>query len=360
MISEAITINENETIKEAIKKMNENNLREIIVVKEDNEYVGIIKLRDLITEKNLNEKIKNIRKRDCKTYNLIESQISKTMLENDCYITAYLDESNKVIGMIHIDSLLEIIRKRFKNLEAEEIESKNIVLLDAKEPIYKAIKLMAKHNISHLPLLRDKKLVGIVSSKDITDLILRELKNRTTLGDLVGRKFKIFNNQIISIATKKVITYNNKEKISKIIDKMFLYKISCVVKENISGIITKKDLIKLLVDKEKEKINVIIIGKENIKTYYLDILNSYIKNFVKKIKKHFNQGFLKVHIEKHRDIYTIHLIFSDYKKYFTVRREKREFIEVLQESFDILKEEIFEDYIDIKKERRLIEYLKYF
>ncbi|MEM5831257.1 MAG: CBS domain-containing protein [Candidatus Aenigmatarchaeota archaeon] len=361
MISEAITIDENKTIGKALKLIKDLDLREIVVTDEENKYKGIVRLRDLITEKNLKEKLKKVKKRDCKVYEINEIEIAKRMIENDCYLAALLDKENKVKGIIKIDSLLEIIKEKFGNVKAEEIETKNIIILQSKEPIYKAIKYMAKYNISHIPLIENKKLVGIVSSKDITDFILKEFKEKTTLGELIGKKLKIFENPIISIATKNVITYSSDEKISNIIKKMFYYKISCVVNENLQGIITKKDLLKVLIKERKEKINVIIIGKENIKKYYSDYVDFYIKNFIKKIRKIFNQGFLKLHIEKHRDIYTIHLIFSDYKNRFVAIREGREFLEVLQECFDIIKNEIFENYLDIKKEkRRLIEYLKYF
>ncbi|MEM5832172.1 MAG: CBS domain-containing protein [Candidatus Aenigmatarchaeota archaeon] len=360
MITKPITIEENETLKNAIKLMNENNIREIIVVNNKNEYKGIIKLRDIITEKNLNEKIKNIRKRDCKVYEINESEISRRMLENDCYIAAYLDKSDKVIGMIHIDSLLEKVKEKFGNMKVEEIETKNIVLVNPNETIFKVIKLMAKYNISHIPIVENGKIVGIVSSKDVTDFLIRESKNRETLGELIGKKYKIFENPITSIASRNVITYSNNEKISYVIKKLLNYKISCLVKENLLGIITKKDLIKPLVEETLEKINVILIGKENVKSYYLEHLESYIKNFIKRAKKHFKQGFLKIHIEKSKDIYSIHITFSDYRNYFHVKRERREFLEVLQECFDILKREVLEDFVGLKKDKRILEYLKYF
>ncbi|MEM5829924.1 MAG: CBS domain-containing protein [Candidatus Aenigmatarchaeota archaeon] len=360
---QALTINENESVKNAIKFMLKNNVRDLIVVNDKNEYRGIIRLRDLIAEKNQNEKIKKIKKRDCKVYELNEQQIAKVMLQNDCYLAAYLDKDNKVLGSVSIDDLLEIIKERYGNLKVEEIESQNVIILNHNESIYKAIKVMAEYKISHIPIVKNGKLYGIVSSKDISEFLLKNVKERVSLGELIGKKLKIFENPIESIATKKVITYSKNEKISNIIKKFLYYNISCLVKEDLKGIVTKKDLLKLLVTEEKLGIDVIVSGIENVPSYYKENLDYYISNFLRIAKKLFNSGFLKVHIEKHRDIYSIHLVFSDYKRTYRVSRERREFLDVLQECFDALKESVLEEHAEISKKiraQKILEYLKNF
>ncbi|MEM5820796.1 MAG: CBS domain-containing protein [Candidatus Aenigmatarchaeota archaeon] len=359
----AITINENESIKNAIKFMLKNNVRDLIVVSENNEYKGIVRLRDLIAEKNYNEKIKKAKKRDCKVYELDEQIVAKAMLQNDCYIAAYLDKNNKVLGSISIDDLLEVIKEKYGNLKVEEVETQNVIILNHNETIYKAIKVMSEYKISHIPIVKNGKLYGIVSSKDISEFLLRNVKERTTLGELIGKKLKIFENPIESIATKKVITYSKNEKISNIIKKFLYYNISCLVKEDLKGIVTKKDLLKLLLSEEKLGIDVIVSGIENVPNYYKENVNYYISNFLRIAKKLFDSGFLKVHIEKHRDIYSIHLTFSDYKKIYRVSRERREFLDVLQECFDALKESVLEEHLEIPKRirsQKILEYLKNF
>lgn len=359
---EAIKINENISIRDAIKIMLKNGLSEAIVVDDKDKYKGIIKLRDLVSEKNYREKVKNVKKRDCKVYENDEIKIAKAMLQNDSYLAAYLDKDNKVIGCFHIDDLLEYVKEKFGNLKVEEIETKNPIIIEASEPIYRVIKLMASHNISHLPIIKDRKLYGIVSSKDISEFILKYTKERASLGELIGKKFEIFKNPIESIASREVITYSSNEKISNIIKKMFYYKISCLVKEDLTGIVTKKDLIKPIIVEEKEGIETIIVGKENVPSFYQPYLDEYVKRFVSKVKKMFEKGFLKIVIEKHRDIYSLHLTFSDYKHTFRASRERREFLDVLQECFDILEEQVFERNIEKNKriKEKLLEYLKRF
>jgi len=364
MISEreAKIINESLTVKEAIRTMLKNDLREVIVVDNKNNYKGVVKLRDLISEKNYNEKIKKVKKRDCKVYEKDEKEIAKAMLQNDCYLAAYLDKNDKVIGSFHINDLLEFVKENFGTLKVEEVETKNPIIIEASEPIYKAIKLMATYNISHIPIIKERKLYGIVSSKDISEFILKYTKERVSLGELIGKKFEIFKNPVESISTKKVITYEKNEKNSNVIKKMFYHKISCLVKEDLSGIITKKDLIKPILIKEKEEFEIIIVGKENVPSYYQSYLENYAKRFVSKVKKSITSGFLKIVVEKHKDIYSIHITFSDYKNFFRVYRERREFLDTLQECFDSLEIQIYDKFLGRSKRiaTKILEYLKEF
>jgi len=135
-----------------------------------------------------------------------------------------------------------------------------------------------------------------------------------------------------------------------------------LVKEDLTGIVTKKDLIKPIIEEEREGIEAIIVGKENVPSYYQSYLEEYVRRFISKAKKMFEKGFLKVVIEKHRDIYSIHLTFSDYKHTFRASRERREFLDVLQECFDILEEQVFEKNVEKNKriKEKLLEYLKQF
>ena len=45
------------------------------------------------------------------------------------------------------------------------------ILIDTEEDIYKAAALMHKHNIDRLPAVKGKKLVGIITKKDIVKFL---------------------------------------------------------------------------------------------------------------------------------------------------------------------------------------------
>lgn len=62
------------------------------------------------------------------------------------------------------------LRRRMAPLykkRAEEFMTRRIVAVDENHPLYDAVSLLNKHNISRLPVLRDGRLVGILSRSDI-------------------------------------------------------------------------------------------------------------------------------------------------------------------------------------------------
>ncbi|MFT4305240.1 MAG: CBS domain-containing protein, partial [Candidatus Woesearchaeota archaeon] len=57
--------------------------------------------------------------------------------------------------------------KNTSNIKAEEIMTKEIITVDPKKDIFEALNIMKEFNIRHLPVIYEKKLVGILTMKDI-------------------------------------------------------------------------------------------------------------------------------------------------------------------------------------------------
>jgi CBS domain-containing protein len=59
----------------------------------------------------------------------------------------------------------------------EDIMSKNLHLVQEDESIFEILKILGKHSIRRVPVLRKGKLVGIVSVDDLIVVITTELSN---------------------------------------------------------------------------------------------------------------------------------------------------------------------------------------
>ncbi len=66
----------------------------------------------------------------------------------------------------------------------QEIMTRNMVTIGADDSLEDAMELMTKHRIRHLPVMRDKKLIGLVSIRDVVeavinhkDLVIEDLQN---------------------------------------------------------------------------------------------------------------------------------------------------------------------------------------
>ena len=57
-------------------------------------------------------------------------------------------------------------------LKAKHIMTKNIIYVKKDTPIYQCLELMAEHNISGIPVVKDDmSLVGVISEKDVLHLL---------------------------------------------------------------------------------------------------------------------------------------------------------------------------------------------
>jgi CBS domain-containing protein len=358
-IEKPITISSEATVREAIKLMKNLNIKDLIVTK-NSKFDGIIRERDLLLVKNVNTKLKNVKRifANCESEEI--HKIAKCMYENDCYLVA-ITRKKEVIGQVYIDSILEDIKKEFREIKVNEIMSSPVIFINKNESISKAIELMYKNSISHLPIVENNKLIAIVSARDIIE-ILRE-KERETFGELSGEKIKILDNPIISIAKKPVITFDENDKIGYLIDKMFKHKISCLVEKNLKGIITKKDFLKLIIRKEKKEKILIKINSSELSSYQKEFLEENIKLFIRKIEKFIKSGELKINIKRigkingYEKYWLINVRFSNPKKSYFTEIESQKFMEGIQRALEKIIRQIKEEKEKSIKKREIYNYL---
>ncbi|MBA3569584.1 MAG: CBS domain-containing protein [Pyrinomonadaceae bacterium] len=86
------------------------------------------------------------------------------------------DDEGHVIGVVTEFDILKVLRKGKEGLSAvaEEIMTKDPICLDADQSVSEAIELMAEHHIIRIPVVRNGKLVGIVSRTDILSAYVKE------------------------------------------------------------------------------------------------------------------------------------------------------------------------------------------
>ncbi len=120
-----------------------------------------------------------------------------------------------------------------------ELTNKKLITIDANSPVRNAVKLMNKHNISRLLVTKNKKIVGIVTFKDLA----------RRLGHEKERSISDAHVYVSSCYSKKLITINADSDIKEAAKLMLKNDISSLIvvdNEEIVGIVTKTDLIKAL------------------------------------------------------------------------------------------------------------------
>ncbi|HLV93247.1 MAG TPA: CBS domain-containing protein [Aequorivita sp.] len=62
-----------------------------------------------------------------------------------------------------------------QNVPISEIMSKDLITLSPKQSLYEAEKLFNRHNIRHLPVVENKRLVGMISRTDLLRISFTDL-----------------------------------------------------------------------------------------------------------------------------------------------------------------------------------------
>ncbi len=86
------------------------------------------------------------------------------------------DDDGHCIGVVTEFDILKVLRKGKEGLSsvAEDIMTREPICLEADQSVDEAIELMTLHHIIRIPVIRNRKLVGIVSRTDILRAYVKE------------------------------------------------------------------------------------------------------------------------------------------------------------------------------------------
>jgi CBS domain-containing protein len=129
-------------------------------------------------------------------------------------------------------------------MKVKEIMVRDVATLDVDDELSLANDIMKLGRIRHLPVLAGKKLVGIISERDLFRRSLVE-----ALGYEPGKTRDVMKAiRIQDIMIKNVVTVSPEANIKEVVQLMLNHKIGCVpVLEGgeLAGLITETDILKL-------------------------------------------------------------------------------------------------------------------
>ena len=232
------------------------------------------------------------------------SKVAKLMITSGISQLPVFSEE-KLVGIVTDDAIIQgAVLGKWGNNKVEELMTKKPFLIEENESVGAILSLFREHNISHVPIVKDGTLVGIVSTKDIIKGIFQP-RHSQKVGDTTGEKVPVLSISAKGIMTKPVITVLPENTLKDAVKNMQKYSISSLVivtKGRPTGILTKRDLLEPLAEMETPKQQIKI--EFSVKGVGIDsIQRSYIMGdfevFSKKYQKILESGTLFVYMKTH-------------------------------------------------------------
>ncbi|WP_423792708.1 CBS domain-containing protein [Methanocaldococcus indicus] len=256
------------TIRKALIIMNNNQFRRLPVANPGSKKLeGIITAMDivnfigggdkynLIREKHnrnfyhaINDKVKEIMTKDVVTLseNADIDEAIETFLEKNVGGVPIVNKDNKILGVItERDVIKTLIDKIDEDTTIDKYTTKKVICATPGERLKDVARTMVRNKFRRLPVVREEKLVGIITTTDFIKLLgsdwaFEKLKT--------GNVREITNVRMEEIMAKNVITTNEEAKlkdVAKIMIEKNVGAIPVVDDDNkLIGIITEKDVIR--------------------------------------------------------------------------------------------------------------------
>ena len=121
MIKNPVKSGPNRTIIQAIGIMHANHVASLLIVNESNHLIGFITLKQIRRNLDRSEKVSDIMERELITVNEEESivQVLKKIKKEDIGYVPVVDDEFKLTGLITKSSLLTILSNQFLDVEAD-------------------------------------------------------------------------------------------------------------------------------------------------------------------------------------------------------------------------------------------------
>ncbi len=173
------------------------------------------------------------------------SKAAKLMIESGIRQLPVFDKK-RLIGFVTDENVIHAaVTQEWGNTQISEIMTKKPIAIDGDRSVGAALTYFRENGISHLPVLEEGRLTGILSIPDVIEQVFQPRKKQT-LGDIKGEKVPILNIPVKGIMTKPVITVKQETILKETEKIMHDHNISCLpvtTNDKLTGIVTKLDFL---------------------------------------------------------------------------------------------------------------------
>jgi CBS domain-containing protein len=275
IIKKAITVTPHTLIIEAIEILQKFRISRLVVIDKNHNPVGVITEKDILRVLYpLGSKpIGSLQVGDVMSTNLITARKSdsvyncaKLMKDNNISSVLILQNDKSVEGITtKTDLVFNFLIQETQPLAISKIMTKKVITADPKDSLFLVESLLLNNKISRVPVIKNQKLVGIITYRDfIPAKIPNRLGSFTDPNELRDVSYSPYPNQFNinrlsyvltfraeDIMTKNPVTIEPQDDVSLAALVMYRYDISgipVIRQSKLAGIITKSDIVSALAD----------------------------------------------------------------------------------------------------------------
>ncbi|MEM5879447.1 MAG: CBS domain-containing protein [Candidatus Aenigmatarchaeota archaeon] len=236
---------ENEQIRKVVDKIIEKGHRRLPILSKDKRVVGIITTMDILEaflrKQNFQDPISTIMNREvifCDANETLGNVLLKFKFSRRGGFP--ITKNGKLVGMISERDIVRRFSSLIFGIKVEEAMTKKPFFLDPKISILDAIKSMVNTHYRRLPLVKDKKLVGIFTS---ADALLYLKKCDFNFSNLFESVMPTFTKEVYYIEKDKDLSEAIKEMVRRDVGGLPVVGDDGVLE----GIITERDILEEIV-----------------------------------------------------------------------------------------------------------------
>jgi CBS domain-containing protein len=300
-------VNENDSVSKCLELFKREKPPVLAVLDAKGKYVGVISRRWVVRSRvdPAVTKVKSLMRgapRVSAVFSL--SKAARLMIESGVRQLPVF-EKTKLLGFVTDEDIIHgAVTQEWGGAAVEKIMTRAPQVIDAGRSVGAVLSLFREHGVSHVPVMDEGKLVGIVSIQDVIDQVFQP-RQRQTQGEIVGEKVPVLSIPVKGIMAKPVITVQPETSLKEAAGKMHDRNVTCLVVVSggrLTGIVTKLDFLEpisqLEVPERKLAVQFGVKGTE-INPDQQGYMMGEFESFARKYRDALKSGTLFVYIKTH-------------------------------------------------------------
>ncbi len=216
--------------------------------------------------------------------------------------------NKKLLGVVTNESLMQYAADTDFGLRTvSSIMSNDVISVDADEKVGKLINIFRAEGISRVPVLKNGKLVGIVTLHDLLNMIM-PARSDLGIGSIGIDASPMRDIHLKEIMTESVITVKPESTVREAVELMLKRDIQglIVYDGKVRGVATRTDVLLALAAMGKHEMYdnfTLQLTNGNLVDFDQQYIATSIESFLKKSEKFLGNGYINVYFKQHKETF---------------------------------------------------------